>query len=599
MRLTSPSTEEKKRPCLCLSCVVLRSGLNGVLQMIHRCNSFFNRFRPWISFFLLFLILGIVCSPAIYFNYLHHDEACFWLNLFSYKQNLADEDWAIGRYAAAVLLNLQGLFVHRASDVTFLRFLAILLLSGNAYMLLRRVSRFSWSYLQAFLIVLAISILPGFADGVFCASNVYVICSVFLACWSFCRAEDGRGFFIPSVAFLASIMFYPSGAMFYWTMVGMSMLFVQDRFAPIFIKKLFRVTGIGLISLLSYAVLIFLMSFYYSHKIQDVNYSPYKLAPDWIGKLRWFLQEPLLNALNLWCIFPKWLTALIIAGFIILTVLIMSFRGLKQIQIHNRRDVLLTYVWQSAFFIFIFFMTFLPNLAAGFNAAFYRCLIPLTSLIILVLIWASLQWIKLIPISIGRPILTGLLSMAVIYGGVTTFDNVLYYRVLPSHIEWNAFRVMAQSIPFKKTDSIYIICSNHIPQIERYDEFGVLTSHYRLDMFPLLVSAFSEEEFGSVQLPLTYISYPQDNRILSVTKFVYKKFSGEKWVLKNIANGDLTYLDSFPAQDNIGSYERRVPVNAEEFLRKNHPYILDLRQMFSLSNYYQLIHRDSLEKQTN
>jgi len=541
--------------------------------------------RRILTFLLIFLILGTVYSPVLYFNFLHHDESLFWLNLFSYKQDLADHDIIIGRYASAWLLNLQGLFVHHVSDLKFLRFLAILLLSGFAVMLMGQLRRFSWSYIDAFLAVLAVCFLPGLADGVFYTSNVYVLCSVTLACWSFCKAMDAKGFLIPSLALLAAITFYPSGAMFYWTMVGMFLLFARDRETRDFRAELFRLMAIGFTSLLSYGALLFLMSFHYRDKVWN-GYNPYKVDHDWSGKLNWFLHEPLLNALNLWNIFPRWEMAFIISGFIVLTAVMVCFR----------KSILLTSLWQIALLIFILFLSFLPNLAAGFNAPFYRCLVPLTALIIFILIWAVIQWIKLIPNnSKGGLILTILLCVAAVYGGYKTFNNVLYFRVLPSHIEWDAFRQMAQSVPFKKTDSIYIICPDHIPEIERYDEFGVLTSQYFEDIYPILESAFKEDELGAVPLPLIYITYPQDEKVMSITRYLTQKLPGGGGMLTNIANGEVVYLNNFQSRDNIGSIESRVEVNPGVLWRKHHPYVLDLRQIFSVEHYGRLIRQNLLK----
>ena len=84
-----------------------------------------------------------------------------------------------------------------------------------------------------------------------------------------------------------------------------------------------------------------------------------------------------------------------------------------------------------------------------------------------------------------------LLSTIVVYAGITTFHNVLYYRVLPSYVEWNAYKSMAEEIRLKKVDAIHILLPYHL-SIERYDEFGVLSSHYIFDIYHLIYCAFKE-----------------------------------------------------------------------------------------------------------
>jgi len=588
---------------------------------VHEGNHILKSFSSVVMFILIFLILVIVFSSSLCFDYLYHDDVFFWLKYEngSLKHLTFENNMVLGRYAAALLIDLQGMYVHKITDLKILRLLAVILLSGNAYMLLGTMRRLSWSYIQAFLAVLAISFLPGFADGVFYTSNVYVIFSVFFASWSFCRARKGQEFLVPSIILLVAIMFYPSGAMFYWTLVGMSVLFVRDRFDTNFRRELFRFTTIGLTSLASYAILIYFMSFYYSYRVFNA-YNPYNIVLDWSGKLNWFFHVPILNALNLWCIFPKWSTVMFIVYFIFSAVLIAMIRAFKEYNYHHHLIRALTCLWQFIFFIFILFLTFMPNLAAQLNAPFYRCLVPLSSLIFFVLIWAIDQWTKVIPRAAGEMVLIVLLSIAVVYGGIKTFNNVLFYRVLPSLVEWDTFKIMAQEGPIKNGGPIYIVSPDHIPGLERYDEFGTLTSQFPEDIFPLLIASFREEGRQDRKiLSMVYFSPPQQKDIFRMNLFIFRKSPGGKWLFKKIGNDNpfqefgpvpvsgprsLEARDSFQIDPNYADihlqqnrpYYLNQKINADVFLKQEHPYIMNLRQIFSLPDYFELITGNSLEK---
>jgi len=548
-----------------------------------------------ISFSFLFLTLGVVYSSCVYFKYVFHNDVFFWFKLDenSFHQMPHYENIVNGRYAAAWLIDLQGLLVHNVSDLRILRFLAILLLSCNAYVFLRQIRRIGWSDLELLLITLAIFILPGFADSIFNVSNDYLLLSVLFACWAFSLAERSKGFFVPTIILLTSITFYQTAAMFYWTMTGMSLLFTRNRFEGVFKYKMIRVLGIGLLSLLSYAFLIFLMSFFWGHKVFN-SYNVYKPTFDLLTKLHWFFREPLLNALNLWGIFPKWTSAFMVLGFIVSGVLLSFSSKLVQIKREDRLGAVMNILGQFGFFIVLLILSFLPNLIAQLNAPWYRCLVPLTCLICLVLIWSLDQWTKFLPVPIGRIVRVILLSVAVIYGGIKTFDNVLYYRVLPSHIEWQAYRSMAQNISSRQKDKIYIICPDFIG-FDRYDEFGVLTSQSLEDVFPLLISAFRENKGQEGGMPpFIYISLPEDNRVLRMNEFIFMKDPGGKWYSKRAGSRDrfqefdpVSKLGSALPVDR-GTYETQEPIPLDALLKQN-PYILNLRQLFSPMEYIKII----------
>ncbi len=230
----------------------------------------------------------------------------------------------------------------------------------------------------------------------------------------------------------------------------------------------------------------------------------------------------------------------------------------------------------------------MPNLAAQKNAAFYRCLIPLTSLIWFALVWAIFKWMDSLPKILARWGVLALLSIIVFWAGIKTFDNVLYYRVLPSHVEFNAYKSMAEEIRSKKIDAIHILLPYHC-SIERYDEFVVLSSHYLFDIYHLIYCAFKEAGGTDQPFPLVYVSFPGDDRLFKLEEIYFQKLTNGKWVFKvNHRDGQFheynhsgrTTLDrgltNFLALQKIPS-------------KRQNWYTLNINEIFSPLNYNNLI----------
>ena len=536
---------------------------------------------------LFFLIIAIVYSPVLYFNYVFHDDGSFWIKVKEYGFNhiFFDMSMSRGRYGTALLLNLENLFVHKASDLTFLRFLSVGVSSGIAYILLLQMRRLFFSDIQAFLIISAMIFLPGFAAIIFysISASIFTLC-IFLACWSFHRIETGKGMVTPALSFLFAITIYPSAAMFYWTMTGMYILFVQDRSGMLFRKNIFRMMAVGLTGMFIYAISIYLMHFSYVAKIESPLYNPYVITHDWGSKLQWFFQEPMGNALNLWDIFPKMTASIIVSGFVAFTALVVI----------TREGIALNELWQFFLFIVVFFLTFSPNLAAQGNAAFYRCLVPLSSLIWLILVWAIFKWRGICPRVLTKRNIIALFFIVVVFAGISTFRNVLYYRVLPSHIEWNAFKMMAKEIHLKKKDAIHIILPNHDLTKERYDEFGVLSSHYTPDIYQMTLSALNEVGALGQIFPLLYFSYPgDDNLIIELNESFIEKSPDGKWVGRDInKTGQFHEVDAPLSTDRLDR-ELIYEYSPQPIFSKRQNWdVLNLNDFFSPSNVQMSLEKD-------
>ena len=530
--------------------------------------------------FLLFLLLfAVAYSPVWCFDYLFHDDGSFWVKAreYGFRHIFFDNIMSQCRYGNALLLQLEAFFVHKIVDLKILRSIGIVFMAINASFLWRLMRRYPFLEAQAFLIVSAMFLLPEFAAIIFYSiSAAYFPLCIFLCCWAFYRLVNGQRIFLSALLLFAAITIYQPLGMFYWALTGMHILFSPDRSSPAYKKDTFRLMVAGFAGLLCYAVSVYIMHYFFSSKIGHSLYNPYVVSFDVVGKLRWFFQEPLANALNLWDIFPKLSTSLIVAGFILITALMVKFN--KKISLFN--------FWQLAAFIVVFFLTFLPNLAARANAPFYRCLVPLASLIWLMVVWSIFQWAKIIPGILNARALTVLLSIIVTVGGIVTFLDVLDERVLPSSIEWNAYRDAAVQVRLRGMKAVHIIVPRHQFSKERYDEFGVLSSHYPFDLYQLTACAFNEIGKAGHGLPLLYFSYADDPMVIELNE-IYVKLTGDgKWIGRDIdKDGQLAPINvsfSDNTMDHVlfPNYSTQ-PVS----LKRKRWYVLDLNSYFSPLNY--------------
>ncbi len=541
--------------------------------------------RSTLVFFLFLLLLIVVYSPVLYFNFVFHDDALFWLKLKEYgiKHYSYDNLIIECRFGEAWLQTLENIIVRHVTDLTWLRFSSLFILSCNAYLMFLQMRRLSFSDIQAFLVISAMAFLPGFAANIFNSSYCFVFfLTILLATCSFNQARNSQKIPLPVLLLFLSIATYPSTAMFYWVMVGMYILFTPDRYSVQFRQNISRLIAVGTTGLVIYAALIYVMHFYFSHHLNNTFYNPYLISLDYAGKFQWFIQEPLTNSLNLWNIFPKVTTSLVIIGFIFISAWAIFRKKLFAIEPSKRKAWVLTCLWQTALFIIVFFLTFLPNLVAQGNAAFYRCLLPLSSLTWLLLVWALFQWQKIWPKIFTSMVITALLSTAVVYAGIKTYDNVLWYRVLPSYVEFKAYMDMAKELRSKKTDGVYVILPYHFP-VQRYDEFNVLTSDFTGEIYHLIYCVLNETDSTNRGVPRVYISSPGSTYARELIEVYYKKLPNGEFIYKNINNNHFLPLKYNWVSCDHGVlpflYPQRIDPKGKNWS------IINLTDLFSLSNY--------------
>ena len=188
-----------------------------------------------------------------------------------------------------------------------------------------------------------------------------------------------------------------------------------------------------------------------------------KLTFDVVAKLKWFIREPLLNALNFSNINPSiWLA--VVAGIVIaigLWFYLICFGKTK-------------FIWFLIVFLLIP-LTYLLNLVITENWASYRTQVALTSLLTLYMffairgLWQVLhlpKWVEIKNIlMICIPIITGLWATYNVTAGFT----------IPQYTELTMIQSQISQNPLADTKIIYLIPAHwqdSIAPVMRYDEFG-------------------------------------------------------------------------------------------------------------------------------
>ena len=173
----------------------------------------------------------------------------------------------------------------------------------------------------------------------------------------------------------------------------------------------------------------------------------------------------------------------------------------------------------------------------------------------------------------------------IVYGGMKANQNILFYRILPSAIEWNTFKSL-RDIHYRPGDRIQVISPNSIG-IERYDEFGTLTSNYLFDVLCMLICVFHEGE-KRWPMPLISVVFPNEEGPAYdfMLAYFYRLPDGRRVYHRtgdNVKSYDMPAWVKEGANSDHGVFFIKTPLLSNATQGKL--YVLNLREMFSERNY--------------
>lgn len=451
--------------------------------------------------------------------------------------------------------------VHFVSDLTFIHIVALLQIALTGWILYYFLRNYFQNHIHAFLTTILILTLPGFQIMTAYAGIVFHVSAILLASLSAFlvyqipihksfRQRIFDKYTLSSILLLwMSLSTYSSTAMFFWVFLFIVVLSSIHKPEFDLKRRIFDFCFVGILGLISYALTLkswepLARQFSYG------MYNPYKMDLNFIAKIRWFFKEPFLNSLNLWNVFPsiEWAVTLLI--FILLTA-VFNLYLLTKLRA-QKFDLLKTSFSTIALAILlgsILVLSFLPSFLAKGEAAFYRCTIALSTIIILTVVWSLNRWFSLMPIHLRSHFLTAMLTFFCFIAVLKAYNNVLWLRTYPSKVECEFVKDKIKSA-LVKTKHIHFIQPAAWALRERYDEFITPTTRYDQDMVGVVTTTLVE--LSKNTLILKNLKYLQREHLAfyafmiksneKILAFVYRITSGPPGVVPK-AERDILIID--------------------------------------------------------
>jgi hypothetical protein len=344
------------------------------------------RLSGWLVFALLLALLSLCYISVLVTPYALSDEyALLWARLVGAKWAQLLE-LAYGRPTAAILHNLIFFLMNSIGDLRYIRLLnVIIIITTLAWAVYRTLLYAGWNWHYAFFISLITATLPPFQAYASAAEDTHFLLAALATAGAFYAAEWGLKVRRPvhrwslgagsTLFVLLGITIVQPGAMFFWVFAAIVM-FNPGTNIPYLLRRLRwygAIFGTGLI--LGFGVYEMGVAMYGSMLSPERS----RLTKDLFAKALWFLQWPLVDALNLVNLHSNpWLAgsvAVVGSGGMIL-----YFRG-------GIGERLLKY----AIALSVIPMTYLPNLITAENWSSYRTQIALAPLILSIHIFRALR----------------------------------------------------------------------------------------------------------------------------------------------------------------------------------------------------------------
>jgi hypothetical protein len=463
--------------------------------------------KNFLLFLSILLALSAIYLPTLQMQYLHHDDFRFWEKMPAAFPGhpFYDIDLMTGRPLGAYIIIALDSMVKAVEDLNIIRFLTILQLSlcGSLYAAFLR-SYFPNTIITS-LIAIVVLTLPPFEILISYAANCATVPSVLLSLGaalcvnnipltkpfyrSFLHINTPRAI----VLLFMALLIYPSTAAFYWVIATTIYLFSQPKPADFPAQRLLNLFCIGLGTTALYGFYLKAVKNSFTQHMGN-SYNPYVLTQDWLGKIKWFLREPLLNGLNLWNIFPRRSIAITIVVFITATWLLTIGATKGQTNKSLKRKYLFM-LSKLGVLVSLMLLSFLPNLLSATDAAFYRCCTGPSVIVLLLLIWALNRWLAFAPQRLRNTFMTAILFLGSFYGIIQARINVVYYRIIPSQTEFHYILEHIQQADLSRYKKILIIPAQQFPA-ERYDEFVTSSSRYPQDGSGIKNCVFNELHWG-------------------------------------------------------------------------------------------------------
>lgn len=464
---------------------------------------------PWRVFVFLFAVFLLCYASALITPYGFSDDYAFLTQRDRGETGLDTSVIAKGRPTYAVLLRFAFSHLSTVGDLRYLRLFGIIGIALLAWSFYRILVLNGWDASQAVFLSVVVFTLPSF--------QVYAAFTV-TAFYPFAALVSGGALYLAEHAFVERRALYKAGlavgavllavmaltihqsaGVFFWVLAavvlfrpGATLSWVLRRFLW---YSVLVFTGL----LIGFAVYKLGMAIYGTADLGPLRSS---LTPDIRGKVLWFLQEPLVNALNVVNLFPKrglaWSVALFIGGG-----LGLYFRG----GVGERLGKLVIA-------LSLIPLSYLPNLVVAENWASYRTQLVLAPLIVVYAFFALWGYAWFLRRPVIEQFLTAGMGFAALSSSFLAAYNVTAYFATPQLLELAWIRTHLAQANLAQVRSIYVIGSrpqNTLAPAVRYDEFGMPSSAYPWCPWSMIYLSLQDMNAGRVSLPIETV--PADGSI--------------------------------------------------------------------------------------
>ena len=345
-------------------------------------------FYIWILYFFLFLLVYLSIIPVEF--YFKDDYSHFFGN-----DDLKEITISAARPVYYLFLKAIDSFIQFSlSRTILLRLIAVALLSGLATNLFYWFRKIKHTPYFAFSLSLLICLLPGFRVFIFWLATAPLIVSVWLASLSsflFFQSwftKSSNRFFntiVSSLCLITALSIHQSTAMFIWPLLFI-LIFSADSKQNEAVFLIRHVLFFGFSMVIYYATYLFVS--YASDIAIQARGTFSKIDTDLI---RWFIRYPVNDSLDFWHIPHKTNTI----NYILLTIIIGIFIDIKN-QVKAGYQAVISRSIRWCYFLIVIPLSYLPNLLVDDHWRCYRTITPLSTLLLFVFLYSSIQIINLL-----------------------------------------------------------------------------------------------------------------------------------------------------------------------------------------------------------
>ena len=426
-----------------------------------------------LAVFLALLGIFVLCyASALRSSYGFTDDYAI---LMGAVRGTPDVNVAVagGRPTYAFFLRVFFAPLRGIGDLRYVRFFGVLCITVLAFSLYRSLVHNGWETLPSFFLAVIIGTLPSFQVYAAWAAVSFYPCAMLVAAGGLLFVEqacaEGRGgkqrrWAAGAVSLVTlALTIHQTSAMFFWVFAAVFLL-RPEMIGEEVLRRVWWYGGVMTASLILGFVIFRIGVLSYGAELIGMQRAT--LVTDVVGKMYWFLKEPLKNSLNAINVLPTWTVAVGVA--------LWTAGGVSLLLRGTLREKII----KSMCLLALLPLSYLPNLLVAENWASYRTLGAFTSLVMLYVCSAMSGYERFLRRFVAVRLCTVALGMIAVTSTVLAARQVANYFVAPQRQELEFMRTRLARADWSSVNSVYVVGLDDLRKSRgsrlpvRYDEFG-------------------------------------------------------------------------------------------------------------------------------